>query len=150
MSAVAPLLVSGQTTLTEPLQQLYPQLTAFFTLIDISIMSAILGTIHAMLWSASYLFSFLIERLFGTKNAWILQPQHNALLLGTAICIPLTFISSIGLFFYITAALVVCAYLLCIAGLLIKKQQRSYTALIGCLVAGIIFFFALEGIFACL
>lgn len=136
-----------ETRLTEPLRLLYPQLGWFLSLLDIAIVSAIIGTIHAMLWSASYLLAFIIQQITGrTTLPWILQPQHNALVIGLVILLPFWLVHSIGLFFNLTACLVVCAYLLCMVGLLIHRPQRNTIAVIGNLVAFCILLFAIEGI----
>lgn len=130
---------------TELLQKLYPTHTRLINLIDLSIVSAIIGTIHAMLWSASYLFHFLIQESSHSGNAWIAQPQKNALLLALFIAAPLITISSIGLFFNLTALVVVSAYLLCMIGLIIIPAQQSTVGVIGILTAFVILFAAIQG-----
>lgn len=135
-----------QTHPTELLQTLYPKHSILIKLIDLSIISAIIGTIHAMLWSASYLFHFLIQESSHAGNAWIAQPQKNALLLALFIALPLLMISSFGLFFNLTALVVVSAYVLCMVGLVITPAQRSKTSIIGLITGFIILFVALQGV----
>jgi amino acid transporter len=127
------------------LETLYPTHTLLIRCIDLSIISAIIGTVHAMLWSASYLFHFLIQESSHSGNAWIAQPQKNALLLAILIAVPLLTISLFGLFFNLTALVVVSAYMLCMLGLIIIPTQRSFISIIGILTGFIILFVALQG-----
>lgn len=147
IAAFGPHIALQEVPLTQPLLAYYPNMTPLIALINISITSAILGTVHAMLWSASYLFSFITSQ-FNLEHV-LLKPQTNALVLGLLILIPLYAITAIGSFFYLTASCVVTAYLLCIIGLL-RAQYRNTAAVIAAGVGFTILTFAVQGLLQCL
>lgn len=131
---------------TELLQQLYPQISSFVYILDISIISAIIGTVHAMLWSASYLFSFLIQESSNAGTTWLSKPQNNAALMALLISVPLLFINSLILFFNLTALVVVSAYILSMLALVVIPRQRSLVGIVGCSVGFCILAASIHGI----
>jgi amino acid transporter len=114
--------------------------------IHFAILSAIVGTIHAMIWSSS-----LLLRDFAHVVSLPTITQRTAVfIVGACITLSYTTISNLALFFNLTAFFVVFAYLMAMIALLANKQERhsghNYKALVGIATACIIFVFALEGL----
>ncbi len=142
--------------LPDILRHIFPENNWVITCIHISILSAVLGTIHSMLWSSSAL---LISYLKQFKNKAVIQllktktlnQRTTVAIVGLGILISFSVLKDINLFFSITACFIVFAYATSIITLLtIKEEWESKTeitkTIVGLLTAGIIFYFALEGI----
>jgi len=137
-----------------PLSTIFPNVLWLLKLVHISILSAILGTIHSMIWSSSAL-ALSLAKLLKSKTSkalvqkGIINSKTTVFLVG--ICILASFVTFKNMqFFCLTALFLVFAYSTSIITLLtIKKERQSKSiivTLIGLGVAGLIFIFALQGI----
>ncbi|MEX0939816.1 MAG: APC family permease [Candidatus Babeliales bacterium] len=147
--------LSLQMPLSEILETIFPHNKWLIFGIHVSILSAIIGTIHSMIWSSSaLLISYLrkfktlfIQQLF-EKN---LMNQKNAVLfVGVCILISFLTLKNIDLFFSFTALFIIFAFATSMITLLtLKKEWQSkenIKTVIGLITAGVIFCFALKGI----
>ena len=142
--------------LTTILESIFPQSPWLITAIHIACLSAILGTLHSMIWgSSNLLFSFAkkarnlpIQLLIAGR---ILSQKTSVLLIGIGI-----FTSFIVLhdnsFFNFTALFLLIAFILSIRPLLkIESEWKSgqnYITILGIITAIVIGFFALEDLFS--
>jgi len=119
------------------------------TLIHFSILSAIIGTIHSMIWASSNLLTLLFKQVKKASKTTF-SPRLAVLLVGACIALTYTTLTNLNLFFYLTAIFLVIAYGLSLITLLfIDKEWKSgqnIITVLGLMTAGIIFFFAAEGL----
>ena len=137
------------------LLELFPNYTWIAKFIDFSILAAILGTVHSMIWASSSLLGIIVRRMENTyaralvKSGYI-NPATTVLCVGAAILFSYTTLHNINLFFYLTALFIVCAFVMSMITLLTIKQewknQQNIKTVLGILTASAIFIFALEGI----
>jgi amino acid transporter len=127
------------------LLQIFPDKAWLITLIHFAILSAIIGTLHSMIWSASTLISSLAKK----TNLHISQ-KAGVLIVGSCITLTSLFLKSLDLFFSLTAALLVFAYGLAIITLLFIpsewKSGRNAITLCGLATALAMMIFAVQGI----
>ena len=128
------------------LASIFPTNTWILTAIHISILSAVLGTIHSMIWGSSALLVSLAHQIWGVQ-----LPQRLAvLLIGCGIFGSFMSFENLDLFFNLTAILLIIAFSLSMVTLLtIKDEWKNGKNLItigGLFTAGIIFYFAVENI----
>lgn len=137
----------------------FPNLTWPIEAIHLSVLSAIVGTIHSMIWTSSNLLISLTKELNNNyiKKALqnnLLTPKTAVLLVGTAIYTSFVTLKNIDLFFSLTAIFIVFAYASSIITLLtIPKEWESgqnLKTLIGLGTAITIFIFAVEGLISAL
>lgn len=123
--------------------------------IHLSILSAILGTIHSMIWSAgallvSYCKKLKSKRIQIALQKEILNQRIAVFIIGACIVISCITLKNIDLFFSFTAAFIVFAFIASIITLLtLKKEWQSgenIRTLIGLVTAFVIMYFAIEGI----
>jgi APA family basic amino acid/polyamine antiporter len=135
--------------LPEILQVTFPDNTWLLRAIHLSILSAIFGTLHSMIWSLSTLLIALTHkfknRTVRTLTAQI-SPRMAVLLVGIAIFITFSVIKNMDLFFSLTNLGVVSAFLLSMITLLTIKKERTISTFLGILAACIILGFAFEGV----
>ncbi len=129
------------------LRSIFPTNTWILMVIHISILSAVLGTIHSMIWSSSALIVSLAKQIWNIR-----MPQRLAVLIvGFSIFLSFMLLKNIDLFFSITAILLTLAYSLSITTLLTIKEEwkggKNLITIGGLIMAGIIFYFAAEGLF---
>lgn len=133
----------------------FPDLTWPIEAIHLSVLSAIIGTIHSMIWSSSSLLISLTKELknnFAKKliNQNILTPRAAVLVVGLAIYTSFSGLKNIDLFFSLTAMFIVFAYISAIITLLtIPKEWESgqnLKTLLGLGTALVIFIFAIESL----
>lgn len=141
--------------ISETLAVLFPENSWIITIIHGAILSAIVGTIHSMIWSSSNLLMLIIQRL---KSSWahrlvssgIIQQKTSVLLVGAAILVSYTTLKNPHLFFLLTAIFIVFAYVMSMITLLfIPKEwesQQNIKTIFGLITALIIFTFAVEGL----
>lgn len=147
---------SSDIPLPETLHILFPNYTWIILLIHCSILSAILGTIHSMIWSSSELLVSYIRQFRSSFSKTYIAPyvtQRIAVLfVGASITTTCLVFNNVDLFFNCTALFIVSAFVLSIITLLVLPQEwhsgRNNKTIIGLLAASIIFYFALEGIIA--
>ena len=135
--------------LPDILQVTFPNNPWLLKAIHISILSAVFGTIHSMIWSVSALLISLTHK-FKNRNIRAITahitPRIAVLLIGIAIFISFSSIKNMDLFFSLTNLGVVGAMLLSIITLLTIKKERTISTLLGVLASCIILFFAFEGV----
>ncbi len=138
------------------LESLFPRSPLLIMMIHISCLSAILGTLHSMVWgSSNLLLSFakkarnLPVQLMIAGN--IINQKTCVLLIGLGIFTSFSLLHD-NSFFYLTALFLLIAFLLAILPLLkIKKEwesKQNYITLLGIFTALVIGFFALKKLFS--
>lgn len=148
---------SGPTMkVPEILQAIFPGYPWLITIIRISILSAIIGTIHSMIWGSSALLLALIKKLKNPMartllNKGYLNQSIAVLLVGIGISITYLTLKQIDLFFNLTALFIISAFILSMVSLLFIKQEwksgQNIKTLFGIATALLIFYFAAEGLF---
>ena len=137
------------------MKNIFPNNTAIITAVYISILSAIVGTIHSMIWGSSNLLVLLIKKLKSktAKNlikSNIINARSAVLFVGAAIFTSYVTLKNMDLFFNLTAIFIVFALIMAMITLLtIKKEWQSgqnIKTLIGIGTAGTIFTFAVQGL----
>lgn len=137
------------------LLQLFPNYTWIAKFIDFSILAAILGTVHSMIWASSSLLGIIIGRMqnacaISLVSSGRINKTTNVLFVGGAILLSYKTLHNIDLFFYLTALFIVSSFVMSMITLLTIKQewrnQQNIKTVLGILTATAIFIFALEGI----
>ena len=141
--------------LTNILSIVFPDNTWMILIIHLAILSAIIGTIHSMVWSSSALLLSLIKTIKNPiKNlltAYDAKKQQRIAvgIIGLSIFISFSAIKNMNLFFSLTAMNLVLANLLAMITLLTIKKEwtsgRNIITVMGILTSLIILFFAVEG-----
>jgi len=135
--------------ISDILQATFPNNSWLLKAIHISILSAIFGTLHSMIWSLSALLIALTHKL-KSKTARALtahiSPRMAVLLVGAIIFISFSTLNHMDLFFSLTNLGVVSAFLLSIITLLTIKKERTISTFLGIFAALTFLFFALEGV----
>ena len=133
----------------------FPQHTWLVHLIHFSILSAIIGTIHSMIWSSSSLLLLITKKLQSSiaKKIYamhIITQKSSVLFVGTAIFVSYITLQNPDLFFAITATCIITAYIMSIITLLTLKEKRisseTIQIILGIITATIILVFAVEGL----
>lgn len=149
------LFVDASVPLSEILQKLFPDTQWLIWLIHISILSAVLGTIHSMIWASSNLLLLITKKLKSKTihnliTSGFITTQSSVIIIGLAIFLSYISIKNLGLFFYLTAIFIVLAFILSMITLLTIKQEwqsrRNITTIFGIITALAIFIFAVEGL----
>ncbi len=129
------------------LQTVFPNNPWILIVIHISILSAIIGTVHSMIWSSSALLVSLFKQIKGIH----LNQRLSVLFVGFCIFLTFMFLKNINLFFSLTASFILVAYGLSIITLLFIPEEwkggKNLITLGGLATIGFIFYFAVEGIF---
>ena len=138
--------------ISETLSIIFPENPWVITTIHVAILSAVLGTIHSMIWSSSALLISLGKKMKGGigKLLGTLQQQSAVAVVGVCIFASFATIRNMNLFFSLTATLIVMAYALSMITLLTMREEwksgRNVTTIMGLLTASAILYFALEGL----
>jgi basic amino acid/polyamine antiporter, APA family len=149
------LFISAETPLSQPLSSVFPTHPWLITIIHISILSAIIGTIHSMIWTSSHLLVLIIKKLKSAVaqslvKGGMINQKSAAFIVGLCIFTSYVTISNPDLFFYLTAVFIVFAYAMSMITLLTIKSEwkggKNIKTLCGLSTAFIIFIFALEGL----
>jgi len=151
------------TPLSTTLMTIFPEKKWLLTAIHCSILSAIIGTVHSMIWSSSTLLLALANKIVIHRNKMrgsTFSPlsrnvqQGAVLLIGACITIPFFCVSHIDIFFNITAIGIIAAIILSLITLLTIKNEwytgKNIITLLGICTALAIFYFAMEGIISSL
>ncbi|TET36166.1 amino acid permease [Candidatus Dependentiae bacterium] len=146
LSTPLALFTDPRVALPVVLQSIFPANPWMLTIIHISMLSAVLGTIHSMIWSSSALMVSLLKQANGIK----LNQRAAVLIVGFCIFLSFIFFKNIDLFFSMTAIFIITAYVLSMFTLFTIKEERSgingLMTVGGMLTAGVIFYFAFEGL----
>lgn len=141
--------------LSDILKVTFPDNKWILTIVDFSILSALLGTVHSMIWSSSSLLVSLIKKMKSTVAQNLIKVNfinHSTavLLVGLSILTTFVTITKVDLFFSLTATAIVTAYLLSIITLLTIKSEwqsgQNIKTILGIITTACILFFALEGL----
>lgn len=128
------------------LKIVFPNNLWILTAVHIAILSAVLGTVHSMIWSSSALMVSLLKQANGIR----LNQRLAVLIVGLCIFLSFMFFKNIDLFFSLTAISIVSAYILSMITLLTIKEERKgaklFVTIGGMLMAGVILYFAFEGL----
>lgn len=153
LSIPANLLIDPYEPITDVLQKIFPGHTWLINVVHISILSAMIGTVHSMLWSSSHLLLLLVDKiknptLHKLYTLEILNQKTAVFIVGLLTGFAFISFENINLFFNITAIGIVLAYLLSMITLLTIpsewKSRHNIKTIIGIITALIIFFFATE------
>ena len=143
--------------ITDVLKTVFPGNHMVIELIHASILSAILGTIHSMIWSSSALLRSLCGMVkTGPIKAIVdrdwLTHTTSVFFVGASIFLSYTTLKNVDLFFSLTAIFIVFAYATSMITLLTLESEwksgRNIKTLLGLLTAAVIFAFAVEGLIA--
>lgn len=128
------------------LSSIFPNNPWILTVVHISILSAVLGTIHSMIWSSSA----LIVSLFKQAHGITLHHRVAVLIVGFCISLSFLFLKNIDLFFSLTAMFIIFAYTLSLFTLFTIKDEwkegKNWVTIGALITAGVIFYFAFEGV----
>lgn len=137
--------------LPDILKRVFPSQPWLITIIHVSIVSAMIGTVHSMIWSSSALLVSLMKKILPQYT--IPQKHTHAIsVFIVGICIFTSYVSlhNINMFFNLTAVCIVSAYLLSMFTLFTIpaewKTGNNIKTILGYLTGSIILYFALEGI----
>lgn len=140
--------------LSETLTLIFPHHRWLIWLIHGAILSALIGTIHSMIWSAGSLLTTFTKKIWGASDEnnvhQPLSQSYAVLLVGIGIFITFFTFKSLDLFFCITAFCLELAFLLSIITLLTLptewKNNNNIKTIMGLLTALLIIYFAISGI----
>lgn len=139
-------------TVSAPLEKIFPNNPWLLELIHISFISAILGTLHSMIWSSGALFLSFIKKLRNHTSRQlvaygIINQVTATLCIGLAIFASFSLLTS-TMFFNLTAIFMIVAYAFSMATLLTLKNEwtsgRNLITVAGMLTAIVLFYFAIE------
>ena len=139
----------------ELLKPIFPNMHWVIEGIHMSMLAAVLGTVHSMIWASSSLLLSIVKKLKNnaakqlvTNN--ILNPKTSVLIISTCILSSFVFLKNQGLFFSLTAIFIPIAYILSMITLLTLKSEwkskQNIKTIIGIIAALVILTFAIEGV----
>jgi len=141
--------------LSHALMHLFPNYLWLLPAIDLAILSALLGTIHSLIWTSSNLLMLMTEKI---KNKWLITHIISHITHGWSVCVVSCIImtsyitiKNLDLFFNLTALSHTIAYILALITLLTLPSEwrsgQNIKTIIGLLTSGAMAIFALQGIF---
>lgn len=149
------LFANPETPLSEIIAHLIPGSTWIIGMIHFAILSAIIGTIHSMVWGASMLLLDLAKKANNeirnsATNMSKKAHQIAVLAIGAGIYLAFDSIDNLDLFFFITSTCIVSAFILSMMTLLFDKKEWQtlsiVTTLLGISTALMILYFSIEGL----
>ncbi len=140
--------------LSDTLRVIFPNSEWIISIIHISILSAITGTIHSMIWGSSTLLVSLVGKVFPNTSGTLEKSSYThrgaVLIIGALIFTTFATTRSQNLFFSITALSIIAAFLLSIISLFTItsewKNGKNTIACIGFATALLIFYFAFDDV----
>jgi len=141
--------------ITDILLKLFPQHIWLINVLHISILSAIIGSIHSMIWSVSHLIMSIIDkvrspRIHLLKKRGVISQPLLVVIVGLLMGLACASLQNIDLFFSIIALFVVFTYILSMITLLTLpsewKSGNNIKTIIGMLTALTIFYFAADSL----
>lgn len=141
--------------LSQTLKFIFPEHPWLISSIHFAILSAIVGTVHSMLWSSSHLLALLMKKF---KNDTVqklvarnfFNTQTCVAIVGLAICASYVSLKNTNLFFCLTALFTVSAYIKSMITLLTIPAEwhsgRNIVCVLGIITASMIFIFAAQGL----
>lgn len=143
--------------ITVVLKDIFPNNHLVIEFIHASMLSAVIGTIHSMLWSSSELLRSLCNMVKSgpikaiVNNNWLTHTT-SVLFVGSSIFLSYVTLKNLDLFFNLTAMFIVFAYATSMITLLTLESEwksgRNIRTILGLLTAAAIFAFAVEGLIA--
>ena len=142
-------------TIPEALRTIFPHSNFILSCVRLSILSAIIGTVHSMIWSSSelmvsYLRFLQVPAIKKALSRNIINQKVTVLIAGTAILLSYLFITHADIFFSLTAVTIIFALITSMIPLLkLKKEWKSgqnITTILGLLTALVIFAVAIESL----
>ena len=124
-------------------------------LVHFSILSAIIGTIHSMIWASSSLLVAYLKKMKNSNIQKLISTQvitNRTAILCIGFCIFITFytLNGMDLFFSLTSLFLIFAFITSMITLLTLKSEwqsgQNIKTILGLLTALVIFYFALEGL----
>jgi amino acid transporter len=155
LATPASFFVDQNVRASEILAYLFPGNSWILHLVDISILSAIFGTIHSMIWACSNLLTTIVKhvqnkRVAAFVNAGKFKDYHAVLFVGFWILMSYLLLENINLFFYFTAIFLVFSFVMSMITLLTIpsewKNHQNIKTIFGIITATAIFLFAIEGV----
>lgn len=141
------LFTSPSVPLPVVLETIFPNSPWILTAIHISILSAVLGTVHSMIWSSSALLNSLLKHIYSIT----INPRTSVLIVGGGILASFLLFKDAMHLMNLTAACLVTAYMLSIVTLLTIPEEwkggKNIITIGGMITASVILYFALEGLF---
>lgn len=129
------------------LANLFPTNPWLIKIIHVSVLSAIVGTIHSMIWASSNLLSILGHQIHHKAR---LSHRTAVLIVACGILLSTITFKNINLFFYCTALFIITALVMSIITLLTLRSEwkngHNIIAVLGLATAVTIGFFAFEGL----
>jgi len=122
------LFTSAEIPLPEVLRHIFPSHGWLIKIIYISTLSAILGTVHSVVWSCSHFLISLVKKLKSPLagnilSSGLLNKRTSVILVGLPIFISFLTFKNIDLFFDVSAIFVVFAYVTAMIPLLKMKDE---------------------------
>lgn len=145
--------------LSSILHVLFPKYSWLTWGIHFSILSAIIGTLHSMIWSVSVFIHSLVHRIKWIHNvleAYSSNIQYKIIVvtLGSFICSTFLLFNNLDLFFSLAALCIVASYCSSIAALFFIKDEwtsgRNIITLLALATASVILFFGARGVLSVL
>lgn len=140
-------------TIPDALRTIFPNNTFILHCINFSILSAMIGTIHSMIWASSELmFSYSkflnISTLKSPAIRSLLTQRTMVVICGTIILLSYIFIDSYDVFFSLTSVAIIFAYITSMVPLLLLKSEwksgQNVTTILGLILGLVIFAVAVE------
>jgi amino acid efflux transporter len=149
------LFANPETPLSEIIAHLIPGNIWIINIIHFAILSAIIGTIHSMVWGASMLLLDLAKKANHNIKTYAYSIPKKAtriavLAIGAGIYLAFDRIDNLDLFFFITSTCIVSAFIFSMMTLLFNKKEwqtlNIITTLLGVATAFMILYFSIEGL----
>lgn len=141
--------------LSDTLKLVFPNNLWVIKIIHASILSAILGTIHSMIWASSNLLTLLVKKSKGALSkklvdVGLLDQRFAVLFVGLSIFISYSTLKNLDLFFCLTSIFLVPAFMMSMITLLTLKSEweskQNIKTILGLITASVMLFFAIEGL----
>lgn len=148
-------MMNPNITIPEALRTIFPENTFILSLVRISILSAIIGTVHSMIWSSSelmvsYLRFLKVPAIKTALSRGTINQKITVLIAGASILSSYLFIDHADMFFNLTAVSIIFAIITSIIPLLkLPKEWKSgqnVTTILGLVTAFVIFAVAIESL----
>lgn len=155
LSTPLELFTDPRIPVSEVLQIIFPGNRWIIEIIHVSILSAILGTIHSMIWSSGNLLTLILKKAQNAITQQLVRSgfvndKTSILFVGLSIFISYTTLHNLDLFFFITALFIVLAYIMSMITLLTIpsewQSQQNVKTILGIVTASVILLFAAEGL----
>lgn len=155
LSTPLSLFTDARTPLSETLRVVFPDHTWLIYAIHFAILSAIVGTVHSMIWSSSHLLELIVKKLKNNAartlvSSGFFNAKVAVAIVGISILTSYVCLKNTNLFFCLTAIFIVFAYMASMITLLTIRSEwqsgRNVVCLFGIMTALMIFIFAFQGL----